>query len=273
MPTITTERLNISPTHKNCWSIYDQLDEQLIGKLFFRDQWFNILLKPQSLRLGVATEAGYGLMKAINSEQYKAKTTVPHAIQFLEQMGFVQQGNHFAVTAENLTCPDLYQQLNQQLKITTDDLKTPSQLTAAQLIDTDKDCFGRACKLHPKAHQAWQTMQQAAKADQVDLQLVSGFRSMRYQAQLIENKVANGQALDEVLTTVAAPGHSEHHTGCVIDITTPDSEPLEESFEQTPAFAWLTEQAANHGFKMTYPKDNEAGIIYEPWHWRYHHTK
>ena len=92
MPSISTARLIIKPTHKNCWSIFDRLDNQLIGKLFFRDQWFNILLKPQSLHLGVATEASYGLMKSINSSSYKAKTELPHAQQFLLNLGFTDQG-------------------------------------------------------------------------------------------------------------------------------------------------------------------------------------
>ncbi|WP_223787828.1 M15 family metallopeptidase [Marinicella meishanensis] len=269
MPTISTDRLHIKPTHKNCWSIYDQFDRQLIGKLFFRDQWFNILLKPQSLRLGVATEASYGLMKAINSDTYKAKTEVPHAKEFLHKMGFTQQDGHFAVTAENLTCPDLYHDWLHKLHIQEATIIPPKQATAAQLVDTDKDCFNRPCKLHPQAHQAWQRMKQAAQAAGIDLQLVSAFRSMGYQASLIAKKLDAGQKLEDILATNAAPGHSEHHTGCVIDLTTPGAEPLEESFENTEAFAWLSAHANEHGFHMTYPKDNPWGIIYEPWHWRY----
>ncbi len=272
MPTIATERLNIKPTHKNCWSIYDQLDDQLIGKLFFREQWFNILLKPQSLRLGVATEASHGLMKAINSETYKAKTTVPHAMKFLEQMGFIKQGNHYQVTAESLTCPNPYQSLNQQLNIDTQTLKTPLQPTASQLVDTEKDCFDRPCKLHPKASSAWQKMKAAAHSDGIELKLVSGFRSMTYQAKLIANKLAAGQPLSEILSTNAAPGHSEHHTGCAIDITTEGTEPLTEEFADTEAFTWLEKNAGHHGFVMTYAKDNKHGMLYEPWHWCYHHS-
>ena len=269
MPTIATDRLDIKPTHKNCWSIYDQFDHQLIGKLFFRDQWFNILLKPQSLRLGVATEASYGLMKAINSETYKAKTKIPHAIEFLHKMGFTWQDGHYAVTAEQLTCPDLYHQLLQKLKIEESDITPPKQTTAAQLVDTDKDCFNRPCKLHPQAHQAWQAMKQAAGDAGIELQLVSAFRSMGYQASLIAKKLDAGQSMADILSTNAAPGHSEHHTGCAIDLTTPGTDPLQEAFEQTDAFAWLTEHANDHGFSMTYPKDNPWGILYEPWHWRY----
>ena len=66
-----------------------------------------------------------------------------------------------------------------------------------------------------------------------------------------------------------APGFSEHHGGCALDIGTPDEPPAEASFEATPAFAWLQANADGHGFAMSYPRGNPHGIVYEPWHWRY----
>ncbi|MFC3193857.1 M15 family metallopeptidase [Marinicella sediminis] len=269
MISINTDRLSILPTHKNCWSIHDRSDEQLIGKLFFRDQWFNILLKPQSLRLGVATEASYGLMKAINSEHYKARTAVPHAQQFLTSMGFSPTGDHYEVTIEHLKQPDPYHTLNHQLDIDITKLKTPVQWTAAQLIDTDNDCFGRPAKLHPRCAAAWQAMKSAAAENGIELQLASAYRSMKYQAHLIAQKQRNKQAIEDILITNAAPGHSEHHTGCAIDITTPGFTPLEEAFENSAAFQWLNAHGADHGFSMSYPRENPHGIIYEPWHWRH----
>ena len=65
----------------------------------------------------------------------------------------------------------------------------------------------------------------------------------------------------------AAPGYSQHHTGCAVDIATPGSRPLTEEFEESEAFAWLGNRAAEFGFSMTYPRDNPQGFIYEPWHW------
>ncbi len=269
MPSIRTARLSIKPTHKNCWSIYDRLDDQLIGKLFFRNNWFNILLKPQSLHLGVASEASYGLMKALNSACFYAKTDLPHAQQFLFDLGFSQQDKYFEVTAENLTCIDLYSSINHNLGIDTDAIPHKKHATAVQLVDSDIDCFSRPTKLHPSANQAWQALKSAATADGIKLQLVSAFRSMPYQAQLIRNKLDQGQTLNSILSTNAAPGHSEHHTGCAVDITTNDFQPLSEEFEHSPAFAWLTTHAVRFDFSMSYPKDNDQGIIYEPWHWRY----
>ncbi len=269
MTHIVTQRLTIKPTHKNCWSIYDKLDSQMIGKLFFKNQWFNIILKPQSLRLGVATEASYGLMKAINNDFYKARTDVPHAKKFLLDMGFINQGNHFSVTAENLKCPNNYQQLCDSLGIEPSKLSNQPQDTAAQLVDSDLDCFKRPTKLHPQAHSAWQKLQQSAHSSGVNLKLVSAFRSINYQAKLIRNKLDLGMNLNDILSTNTAPGHSQHHTGCAIDLTTSNHPPLEESFDSTDAFKWLKSHAQKFGFIMSYPQDNDEGIIYEPWHWFY----
>ena len=269
MTKIITERLYIKPTHKNCWAIYDQVDHKLIGKIFFRQQWFNIILKPQSLHLGVATEASFGLLKALNQPAYKAKTDLPHAQKFLLNLGFKHQGDYFEATAENLTYPDLYNITNQQLKINTNDILHNKHLTTSQLVDSDMDCFDRPTKLHPQANQAWQAMKSAAANQDVLLQLISAFRSIPYQAKLILNKVENGQNLNDILKVNTAPGHSEHHSGCAIDITTDNYKPLDEQFDQSIAFKWLTNNASKFGFSMSYPKDNNHGVIYEPWHWCY----
>jgi D-alanyl-D-alanine carboxypeptidase len=65
----------------------------------------------------------------------------------------------------------------------------------------------------------------------------------------------------------AAPGFSQHHTGAAVDIASPGSRPLTEEFDQSGAFEWLTRNAANYGFSMTYPRENPWGFVYEPWHW------
>ena len=54
-----------------------------------------------------------------------------------------------------------------------------------------------------------------------------------------------------------------------LDIGAPGEPPAEESFEQTPAFAWLVTNAGAFGFTLSYPRDNPHGIVYEPWHWCY----
>lgn len=274
MFTISTPRLNLQPTHKNCWSICDQNSGDLLGKLFFHNNWFNIILKPTSLRLGVATEAGYGLIKALNSQTVKAKTDLPHARLYLKNLGFEQVDNHFEVTPERLRYPDLYQRLNQQLGIDTREFKAPKYPTATQIVDAGLDCFQRPIKLHPKAYQAWQSMQQAALADGIQLTPVSAYRSLNYQADLIQKKLDRGQKLTDILTINTPPGHSEHHTGCALDLTTDgEQRVLEASFAETDAYKWLQDNAQAHDFIESYPDNNPYGIIAEPWHWCYDFLK
>ena len=116
---------------------------------------------------------------------------------------------------------------------------------------------------------AWQEMQKAASKDGIELQIVSAFRSADYQKNLLQRKLEAGQCLEDILKVNAAPGFSEHHSGCALDITTPDFEPLEEEFENSPAFTWLCEHGKSYGFSLSFPRHNDAGIAYEPWHWKY----
>jgi D-alanyl-D-alanine carboxypeptidase len=99
---------------------------------------------------------------------------------------------------------------------------------------------------------------------------VSGFRSVEYQRGIIERKLAKGLHILEILRSSAAPGYSEHHTGRAIDVTTPGSQPLEEEFERTQAFAWLLCHAGEFGFRLSFPRGNPHGVVYEPWHWLHH---
>lgn len=138
---------------------------------------------------------------------------------------------------------------------------------ATELVDVGPNLVGRMQRLVPTAAEQWAAMTAAAASDGVTLLLVSGFRSYAYQAGLIRNKIEKGQLIDDILCVNAAPGYSEHHTGKAVDIATPGSRPLLEEFETTKAFDWLTENAKNYGFSMSYPRDNDAGFIYEPWHW------
>lgn len=119
----------------------------------------------------------------------------------------------------------------------------------------------------PGTAHAWVAMQKAAKTDGIVLVLHSAYRGFDYQLKLITAKLARGQSLADVLRVNAPAGCSEHHSGRALDLGCPDMPPLEESFENTPAFAWLTRRAAGFGFRLSFPRDNRHGFLYEPWHW------
>ena len=134
------------------------------------------------------------------------------------------------------------------------------------------DRWRRPLWLLAPAARAWSHLRDAASRDGVVLEAISGYRSHDYQLGIFERKRARGIEVDDILAVNAAPGFSEHHAGTALDIGTPDEPPAEESFERTPAFLWLRENAGGFGFAMSYPRDNPHGIVYEPWHWRFDGT-
>jgi len=135
------------------------------------------------------------------------------------------------------------------------------------LVPTELDVFGRQPYLHPDAFIAWTALREAASASGIILQLVSAYRSHHYQAELLQRKLGNGLCIEDILKINAAPGYSEHHSGRAIDIGTPGFAHLEEEFELSPAFAWLQEHAPAFGFRLSFPRNNPFGVLYEPWHW------
>ena len=128
---------------------------------------------------------------------------------------------------------------------------------------------GRSFQLHPEALAAWEEMKTRATHCGIRLQIVSAFRSVVRQAEIIEDKKNKGTTEQEIFKKSAPPGFSEHHSGKAIDISTPGYPVLDEAFEKSEAFNWLLENAGDFGFRLSYPKDNPYGIAYEPWHWFY----
>jgi D-alanyl-D-alanine carboxypeptidase len=138
---------------------------------------------------------------------------------------------------------------------------------AIDLVDVGPNLAGRMQRLTAETAASWREMLVAARDGDVTLLIVSGFRSIDYQAGLIRKKMDAGQELSDILDVNAAPGFSEHHSGRAVDIATPGSRPLTEEFEDSEAFAWLEKNASRYGFSMSYPRENPQGFIYEPWHW------
>lgn len=118
-------------------------------------------------------------------------------------------------------------------------------------------------------------MMDDARADGIDIGIISAWRSYNTQKILFDDKVkrlmssgySKEAAEKEAATCIALPGTSEHHTGLAVDFNV-----TSQSFENTKTFKWLKENAENYGFIMRYPSDKmdiTGGIIYEPWHWRF----
>jgi D-alanyl-D-alanine carboxypeptidase len=147
----------------------------------------------------------------------------------------------------------------------------PQYLEAEKLVEFEDN--GQRFQLHPDSFLAWERMRDAAKEQGVQLDMVSAFRSIKRQSEIVERKRKRGLSEEDIFKVSARPGYSEHHTGKAIDLTTPGFLTLEEEFEKSEAFKWLMKNGNNFGFHLSYPRDNKYGIIYEPWHWRFKGTR
>lgn len=141
------------------------------------------------------------------------------------------------------------------------------QTETQDLVYVGNDIYGRAQVLERQTADRLKAMLQTATRDGIVLLLVSGYRSVEYQANLIKGKLDVGLSISGVLAEIAAPGYSEHHTGRAMDFASDECDTLTERFETTQAFSWLAQNAKAFDFSLSFPRGNPYGFIYEPWHW------
>lgn len=155
----------------------------------------------------------------------------------------------------------------------------PEELTVLDCPVAD----GRKFELSYDAAKALSAMMLAMEVDGVtDVYVTSAYRTYTYQESLYEGYVrkhmAEGMSRSEAeaktSTYSSRPGESEHQTGLCVDFTTKSiGGQLNENFENTAAFAWLSENAYQYGFILRYPRSAEqidiTGYDYEPWHYRF----
>ena len=137
------------------------------------------------------------------------------------------------------------------------------------LVEAEVNRSGRSIQLIPEAAVAWVALKSAAEIDGAEMYLISGYRSIERQAELIQEKLDRGEEITNILQVLAPPGCSEHHSGCAVDIGAPGYAGLEEAFEKSGTFRWLENNAHRFGFILSFPRDNPWGYQYEPWHWCY----
>lgn len=148
-------------------------------------------------------------------------------------------------------------------------------------VDTQEADPATKQALQSEAAQAFIRMKDAAAAQQLEINLYSGYRSAEEQQQLFDQakkeqqekkrRQSEEEVLKETKKKVDLPGCSEHGTGLAVDLVLPDQQAPDVSFDESPQFQWLEQHAAEHGFILRYPKDKQAitGITYKPWHFRY----
>jgi D-alanyl-D-alanine carboxypeptidase len=112
-----------------------------------------------------------------------------------------------------------------------------------------------------------------AKKDNIDLSIVSAYRSYDTQATTYQYWVNYNNGCISCADRISArAGHSQHQLGTTLDFSTSEiDDKLGSQFDNTDASNWLKENAYKYGFVIGYPKGYETvtGYSYESWHYRY----
>jgi D-alanyl-D-alanine carboxypeptidase len=113
----------------------------------------------------------------------------------------------------------------------------------------------------------------AAKADGLDLSIVSAYRSYSQQQSTYQYWVNyNGGDASKADTVSARPGHSQHQLGTTVDFSSSEvGDQIGAVFNTTRAATWLNNNAWKYGFALAYPAGQEVKTGYSPeaWHYRY----
>ena len=125
--------------------------------------------------------------------------------------------------------------------------------------------------LRSEAATALTNMFEAARKDNINLYLVSGYRSYEQQLELYNTYVAtDGKALADQYDAI--PGACEHQLGLAVDLSDDNrNHDIDDSFESTAAYQWLLKHSYEYGYIFRFPRGNETitGIAYNPWSFRY----
>jgi LAS superfamily LD-carboxypeptidase LdcB/murein DD-endopeptidase MepM/ murein hydrolase activator NlpD len=128
--------------------------------------------------------------------------------------------------------------------------------------------------LNKDAAAAFNKMKSDAASQGIDLSVISGYRSVATQTELWNAQVAKQGSEPAAAKISAPPGYSEHQTGYAFDIgqTGAGGSDLNQSFQNTPAYQWLHQNAGKYGFVQSY-NGSTSGADNEPWHWRFEGTQ
>ena len=126
---------------------------------------------------------------------------------------------------------------------------------------------GKEIEIHAKVYPFFQELISSAKADDISIKVISGYRSYKNQEALKAGyKVTYGSGTANAFS--ADQGYSEHQLGTALDVTSERLGTGFTNFEKDPAYQWLLENAWKSGFVLSYPKNNNY-YTFEPWHWRF----
>ena len=141
--------------------------------------------------------------------------------------------------------------------------------------------------LLPEAYLKFKQMQNDAKKEGVEIEIVSGYRSYQKQKDIWNNKYnknfENGilgiKNISRIIQYSTLPGTSRHHWGTEIDIIDKRFIPkgdllIEKNYAEngiySQLFSWMRKNSKKYGFYLVYDDSpKRKGFKFEPWHYSY----
>ncbi len=244
----------------------------VIGAVFSYGFYRHYLLKEDLIRLEATSKNLEGVIDSLQA--HLASTTVLNrdlndflTILKARNTDFqneIQQVSQKISTLEKLNSidPELLQKYSKVYFLNENYL--PSELSLIEPEFLFKPA--KPIQIHSKVKPYLEVLERAARADNIDLSILSGYRSFGTQASLkSQYTVVYGPASNRFS---ADQGYSEHQLGTALDFTTKKTGEVLLGFDKTPSYKWLTDNAYRFGFILSYPKANSY-YIFEPWHWRF----
>jgi len=135
-----------------------------------------------------------------------------------------------------------------------------------------KYCLMRTEYIHKDVLEPYIAMYEAAALNNINLGLISAYRSFDTQAWLWNSRYYNSgnpeASAKAVLKYIAMPGTSRHHWGTDIDVLQTKLY-FFETEEGKKAYQWMCDHAHEYGFYQVYTANRPTGYNEEKWHWTY----
>lgn len=135
---------------------------------------------------------------------------------------------------------------------------------------------GETDQLRKVAAEAFESMVEAAAAQEINIKMRTGYRSYEYQRDRLYNPEVKNKGEAEANKSTAKPGQSEHQTGLALDVGGESQKyALSYEFGETKEGKWVAEHCHEFGFIIRYVDGTKkepgklTGYVFEPWHIRY----
>jgi LAS superfamily LD-carboxypeptidase LdcB len=141
--------------------------------------------------------------------------------------------------------------------------------------------------LLPEAYLKFKEMQNDAKKEGIEIEIVSGYRSYQKQKYIWNNKYNKNfkkgifgiKNINRIIQYSTLPGTSRHHWGTDIDIIdkrfTPEGDLLiEKNYSENGIYSqlyrWMKKNSKKYRFYLVYDDSpKRKGFKFEPWHYSY----